>query len=152
MVSSLVWKIVICNILSSISHFQFHHYVRRCYCYHNLETSTKRRTLLTVVLPLIVDALVNLRRTKHLANAKINAVSCRYNAANFLQLYLIEPLTCGDRVHSVQLVQYHGCWCLGSLRRQFTLKILARKGLISRHPIVAHEGQVCDVCWEFQVG
>ena len=24
----------------------------------------------------------------------------------------------GDRVNSVQLGQYHGCWCPGSLRRQ----------------------------------
>ena len=29
-----------------------------------------------------------------------------------------KPLTCGDRVNSVQLGQYHGCWCPGSLRRQ----------------------------------
>ena len=28
------------------------------------------------------------------------------------------PLTCGDRVISVWLCQYHGCWCPGSLRRQ----------------------------------
>ena len=28
------------------------------------------------------------------------------------------PLTCGDRVISVWLGQYHGCWCPGSLRRQ----------------------------------
>ena len=28
------------------------------------------------------------------------------------------PLTCGDRVNSVQLGQYHGCWCPSSLRRQ----------------------------------
>ena len=25
---------------------------------------------------------------------------------------------CGDRVNSVYLGQYHGCWCPGSLRRQ----------------------------------
>ena len=30
----------------------------------------------------------------------------------------IYPLTCGDRVISVWLGQYHGCWCPGSLRRQ----------------------------------
>ena len=29
-----------------------------------------------------------------------------------------QPLTCGDRVISVWLGQYHGCWCPGSLRRQ----------------------------------
>ena len=29
-----------------------------------------------------------------------------------------QPLTCGDRVISVELGQYHGCWCPGSLRRQ----------------------------------
>ena len=27
------------------------------------------------------------------------------------------PLTYGDRVNSVKLGQYHGCWCPGSLRR-----------------------------------
>ena len=30
----------------------------------------------------------------------------------------LKPLTCGDRVNSVWLGQYHGCWCPGSLRRQ----------------------------------
>ena len=28
------------------------------------------------------------------------------------------PLTCGDQVISVYLVQYHDCWCPGSLCRQ----------------------------------
>ena len=31
---------------------------------------------------------------------------------------MFNPLTCGDRVISVSLGQYHGCWCPGSLRRQ----------------------------------
>ena len=30
----------------------------------------------------------------------------------------LKPLTCGDRVISVYLGQYHGCWCPDSLRRQ----------------------------------
>ena len=30
----------------------------------------------------------------------------------------IKSLTCGDRVNSVKLGQYHGFWCPGSLRRQ----------------------------------
>ena len=28
------------------------------------------------------------------------------------------PLMCGDRVMSVKLGQYHGCWCPSSLRHQ----------------------------------
>ena len=34
------------------------------------------------------------------------------------QVICLKPLTCGDRVNSVYLGQYHGCWCPGSLRRQ----------------------------------
>ena len=35
-----------------------------------------------------------------------------------INIVVIKPLTCGDRVNSVYLGQYHGCWCPGSLRRQ----------------------------------
>ena len=31
---------------------------------------------------------------------------------------IFQPLTCGDRVISVKVGQYHGCWCPGSFRRQ----------------------------------
>ena len=34
------------------------------------------------------------------------------------QPILFLPLTCGDRVISAELRQYHGCWSPGSLRRQ----------------------------------
>ena len=30
---------------------------------------------------------------------------------------ITQPLTCGDRINSVQDCQLHGCWCPGSLRR-----------------------------------
>ena len=33
-------------------------------------------------------------------------------------LPFLKTLNCGDRVISVWLGQYHGCWCTGSLRRQ----------------------------------
>ena len=36
--------------------------------------------------------------------------------SNHKQIY--QPLMCGDRVISVYLGHYHGCWCPGSLRRQ----------------------------------
>ena len=40
--------------------------------------------------------------------------------ARFNRPIMLKPLTCGDRVISVGLGQYHSCWCPGSLRRQDT--------------------------------
>ena len=43
---------------------------------------------------------------------------CVYNKLIVIVIYISSPLTCGDRVNSVQHNKYHGCWCTGSLRRQ----------------------------------
>ena len=49
-----------------------------------------------------------------------------------------KPLTCGDRINSVQYGQYHGCWCPGSLCSQD----------ISMHGIDYVEYVISCLTWE----
>ena len=44
--------------------------------------------------------------------------SQRFDDLCCFDLFTIKLLTCGDRVISVKLGQYHGCWCPSYLRRQ----------------------------------
>ena len=68
--------------------------------------------------PILWDKILRIAGAKIRTNVLGLAISQRiHNKNQVFQTYL-KPLKCGDRVISVYLGQYHGCWCPGSLRRQ----------------------------------
>ena len=57
--------------------------------------------------------------SSRLPQPSITQISLKITYLNFQSnLQWANPLTCGDQINLVWLGQYHGCWCLGSLRRQ----------------------------------
>ena len=110
--SVLIWFFLFRGMLIEIFHLDFMQLIN-CVLYVNFILYM----INTIWYIIYMNMNMNLRSSKAISLKTVGISLANTVSSDQLSVFP-SPLTCGDRVISVSLGQYYGCWCPGSLRRQ----------------------------------